>query len=69
MAVTTPNELRKKFDSEGKTFAEWAANNGFDPQEVYKVLNGQAKCKRGKGHKIAVLLGLKANPTDTPSVQ
>jgi len=69
MAVTTPNELREKFDSEGKTFAEWAANNGFEPQEVYKVLNGQAKCKRGKGHKIAVLLGLKANPTDTPSVQ
>ena len=69
MAVTTPNELRKKFDSEGKTFAEWATNNGFEPQEVYKVLNGQAKCKRGKGHKIAVLLGLKANPTDTPSVQ
>ncbi len=69
MAITTPIELRKKFDSEGKTFAEWATNNGFEPQEVYKVLNGQAKCKRGKGHKIAVLLGLKANPTDTPSVQ
>ena len=73
MAITTPIELRKKFDSEGKTFAEWATNNGFEPQEVYKVLNGQAKCKRGKGHKIAVLLGLKAKPKgeslDTPPVQ
>lgn len=73
MMVTTPDELRKQFDSEGKTFAEWASNNGFEPQDVYKVLNGQAKCKRGKGHRIAVLLGLKADPkgesVGTPPVQ
>lgn len=73
MTVTTPNELRKQFESEGKTFAEWAGSNGFEPQDVYKVLNGQVKCKRGKGHKIAVLLGLKAEPktksTDTLAVQ
>lgn len=65
MTVTTTDKLREQFESEGKTFAEWASSNGFEPQDVYKVLNGQAKCKRGKGHQIAVLLGLKAKPTKT----
>lgn len=69
MSVTTPDQLRKQFDSEGKTFADWAIRHGFEPQDVYKVLNGQAKCKRGKGHRIAVLLGLKAAPNQTSTVQ
>lgn len=68
MTTTTPDELKEQFESEGKTFAEWASSNGFEPQDVYKVLNGQVKCKRGKGHKIAVLLGLKANPDKRSSV-
>lgn len=69
MSITTPDLLRQKFDSEGKTFADWAVSNGFEPQDVYKVLNGQAKCKRGKGHKIAVLLGLKAKPVEQQPAQ
>ena len=68
MSVKTPEQVRNDFDNAGKTFAEWAISNGFEPQDVYKVLNGQAKAKRGKGHQIAVLLGLKAAPKQTSTV-
>ncbi|WPO67581.1 DNA-binding protein [Acinetobacter haemolyticus] len=69
MPIKTPEQVRNDFDNAGKTFAEWAISNGFEPQDVYKVLNGQAKAKRGKGHRIAVLLGLKAAPKQTSTVQ
>lgn len=69
MPTKTAEQVRKDFDNAGKTFAEWAISNGFEPQDVYKVLNGQAKAKRGKGHQIAVLLGLKAKPKQTSTVQ
>ena len=69
MPIKTPDQVKIDFDNAGKTFAEWAISNGFEPQDVYKVLNGQAKAKRGKGHRIAVLLGLKATPNQTSTVQ
>lgn len=59
MPIKTPDQVKKEFEATGKTISAWAAEHGFAPQEVYKVLNGQAKCKRGKGHDIAVRLGLK----------
>ena len=46
----------------------WAAEGGsaspdgtllLRGEEVYRVVNGITKAKRGKGHKIAVELGLK----------
>lgn len=68
MSIKTIVQVRKDFEIKGETVSNWAVSNGFEPQEVYKVLNGQAKCKRGKGHQIAVLLGLKPNPEQFKTV-
>lgn len=59
MQIKSPNDIKNSFESSGKTITEWAAANGFARNDVYKVLNGQLKCKRGKGHKIAIALGIK----------
>ena len=55
----TPEQVKAKFEGEGKTFTQWANEKGFHSSDVYKVLNGLSKAKRGKGHEIAVKLGLK----------
>lgn len=55
----TPEQLKDKFERKGMTFAAWARENGYHPQEVYRVVNGFTKGKRGKAHDIAVKLGLK----------
>lgn len=60
--VMTPEELKAKFEREGRTFADWANDHGYTPQEVYRVVNGLTKAKYGKVHTIAVKLGLKADP-------
>ena len=61
--VLTPTQLKAKFEREGKTFAQWARDHGYTTNEVYRVINGFAKGKRGKAHDIAVLLGLKTDPS------
>ncbi|AXW88908.1 DNA-binding protein [Lonsdalea britannica] len=48
------------FRQNGWTFNRWAEENGYRPSDVYRVLNGLTKAKYGKGHEIAVKLGLKA---------
>jgi gp16 family phage-associated protein len=55
----TPEQLKAQFRSEGKTFSQWAKDNGYNPLDVYRVTNGLTKAKYGKGHEIAVKLGLK----------
>lgn len=55
----TPEQLKAKFEREGKTFSGWAEERGYTRQDVYRVVNGMVKAKRGKGHQIAVELGLK----------
>ncbi|MCK6437748.1 DNA-binding protein [Rivihabitans pingtungensis] len=57
--VMTPEELKAKFEREGRTFSSWALEHGYNRIDVYKVLSGICKAKRGKGHQIAVQLGLK----------
>lgn len=55
----TPEQVKARFRQQGKTFTDWALENGYTRNEVYRVLNGQAKCHYGKAHEIAVALGLK----------
>ncbi|MBK5145961.1 DNA-binding protein [Budviciaceae bacterium BWR-B9] len=55
----TPEQVKLAFQKRGETFTAWAKANGYQPIEVYRVLNGFAKCKYGKAHDIAVKLGLK----------
>jgi gp16 family phage-associated protein len=55
----TPERVKQSFRNRGVTFTDWAKQRGYSPAEVYRVLNGQAKCNYGKAHAIAVELGLK----------
>lgn len=55
----TPEQIKKDFELRGQTFTDWAKEHGFRRNDVYRVLNGAAKGKRGIAHKIAVKLGLK----------
>ena len=55
----TPEKLKEKFAQEGKTFADWARQHGYEPRDVYMVTNGLTKARRGKGYEIAKKLGLK----------
>ena len=58
MAVTI-YEIKRNFSKQGKTIASWARENGFTPRDVYLVIGGQNKARYGRGHEIAVKLGLK----------
>ena len=51
--------IKEQFRTRGETFTDWAKKNGFELYLVYRVLNGQCKARFGKGHEIAVKLGLK----------
>lgn len=61
----TTDQIKKRFQERGVTFTEWAAQNGYTRNEVYRVLNGQAKAKYGRAHEIAVKLGLKKADPET----
>lgn len=55
----TSEQLKIKFKREGRSFAQWARDNGYDYHDVIRVLNGFNKGQRGRGHAIAVKLGMK----------
>ncbi len=57
----TAEQVKAKFKREGITVTKWAANNGYTRHYVYLVLNGQVKALYGRGHEIAVKLGMKSN--------
>lgn len=61
MKLKTPQQVKIEFIKRGEDFSAWAEQHGFRRDEVYAVLNGRSKARRGKGHQIAVLLGLKAS--------
>lgn len=63
--MTPADRIKKQFHQRGETFTDWAEARGYTRQEVYRVLNGQAKAKYGRAHEIAVALGLK--PTELES--
>jgi gp16 family phage-associated protein len=56
----TAEQLKNKFRQQGKTFSDWAKEHGYSRRDVYLVLNGQNKARWGRGHEIAVRLGLKS---------
>lgn len=55
----TPNQFKETLRKQGKTITDWARENGFPRQEVYRVLNGQSKAYYGQAHNIAVAMGIK----------
>lgn len=62
MKPKTPEQVKQHFRQSGITFTEWAANNGYPKNAVYRVLNGFDKANYGRAHEIAVKLGLKTTP-------
>jgi|APLak6261698228_1056238.scaffolds.fasta_scaffold00498_9 gp16 family phage-associated protein len=54
------SEVRNLFETNGISVAEWSRDHGFPSALVYRVLRGEAKCRRGATHKIALALGIKA---------
>jgi len=57
--LKTAAAVRADFDFRGESITGWAIARGFSPNQVFSVLSGRNKGKRGRSHKIAVLLGLK----------
>lgn len=53
------DQVKTMFQKRGITVTQWARDNGYRRAEVYRVINGQAKCHYGKAHQIAVKLGMK----------
>jgi len=56
------SEVKKQFEQEGISIADWARARGFSVVMVYRVLSGKVKGRRGEAHRIAVELGLKKRP-------
>lgn len=59
-------DARANFDAQGLAVTEWANAQGFKPEDVYSVLSGRTKGRRGQAHLIAVALGLKSTTIVTP---
>jgi len=57
--LLTAQEARNSFYVEGTSVTDWAREHGFPRQAVYAVLSGKSRCTRGRGHRIAVALGMK----------
>lgn len=55
----TKEQVKRRLVNQGKTQKAWALERGYRPEDVTRVLNGTWKGTRGKGHEIAVALGLK----------
>lgn len=54
------SQVNAFLEADGISGAAWARQHGFPPALVYRVLRGEAKCRRGQTHQIAVALGIKA---------
>lgn len=61
----TKAEVKKALSDQGKTLKQFAIEHNFEPNDVYRVMAGARKGFYGKGHEIAVALGLKINPKTT----
>lgn len=59
MTTKTVEQVKAEYRAKGIPIAQVAREQGWTPQEVYKVFNGQAKGHFGRSHDIAVFFGLK----------
>lgn len=58
----TPDTFKASLYARGITVAQWAKQHGYQPLEVYRVLEGVNKGNYGKGHEILVAAGIKPRP-------
>jgi gp16 family phage-associated protein len=57
--LRTPQEIRDDWFRKGITQGQWAREHGVPESAVSQVLNGKNRCRKGTGHRIAVMLRLK----------
>ncbi len=62
--MSTPQQVRERMRRDGKTLKQWAVENGYRPNNVYRVMGGIDKGYYGQAHEIAVRLGLKSTNTN-----
>ncbi|MGV5130135.1 DNA-binding protein [Pseudomonas aeruginosa] len=55
----TGERVKELFRAAGITISAWAEANGYPRHQVYMVINGQFKGRRGTSHEIAMKLGMK----------
>lgn len=60
--LLTPAEARERLLAHGINMRVWARDHGFSYDNTVNVLNGRTKNTWGECHRIAVALGIKANP-------
>lgn len=58
----TKDQVKQRLSAAGCTIMLWSEQNNFDREVVSRVLHGACKAKYGKGHDIAVALGMKIAP-------
>lgn len=58
-ALRTPDEARAWLARQGISQSQFARQIGVHPMTVQRVLTGECQGLYGKGHKAAVLLGIK----------
>ena len=57
--VKSIKQVRDEFINSGTTISEWARDNNFSPDLVYRIFKNNKVPQRGESHKIAVKLGIK----------
>ncbi|MGO1064074.1 DNA-binding protein [Acinetobacter lwoffii] len=57
--IKSIKQVRDDFIKSGNSIAEWARDNNFSPDLVYRILKNNKVPRRGESHKIAVKLGIK----------
>jgi gp16 family phage-associated protein len=63
--MRTAEEVRQHFKTIGVPISQWAAENGYTANKVYRVISGVEKGYYGQAHEIAVRLGLKPHMSDS----
>lgn len=56
---STLQSVKEAFEEAGVSVSDWADAHGFRRENVYAVLSGRTKGRRGQSHRIAAALGLK----------
>lgn len=57
--IKSIQQVKDDFSTNGKSIAEWARDNNFSPDLVYRIFKTNKIPRRGESHKIAVKLGIK----------
>ncbi|CAM5458303.1 hypothetical protein TMEC54S_03502 [Thauera mechernichensis] len=55
----TTAQFKALLRRQGKTIRQWAEENDFPPEAVYRTLNGVEKGNFGRAHEILVRAGIK----------